>query len=194
MVVRSSRLKQGFLLVIILGAAYACSVYAASPSHSERLAGKLWFGSWIFTGLGAFLLLKMVFGRRVLATVSPQGLLAPGITTSVIPWRDIASITVLRQYGSESVQVVLVPDSPSDKATSSTAAVLAAAGSLAGAKGHSIPLGTTTVSGQGFLDAVRSAQTAEAPRLGPGATRSSGGTGTRSGLRRGLQPSFGRRR
>jgi hypothetical protein len=115
MEVRSSRLKIFVIFVLTAAAAYACDFLA----QNGIAARNAWFASWIFTILAAFGLWATVFSNPLRARVSPEGLLAPGISNSLIPWGDIQSISILTANGNDEVKVHLVPNSKSEQASAS---------------------------------------------------------------------------
>jgi hypothetical protein len=182
--VRRSRLMVFGIVTLLVALTYGCTLLA----ENGIVPKKAWFASWLFT-LGAVAVLGVaLFGNSLVARISPDGLFAPAICKSIIPWGDVQSVSIVSAYGSECAQVILVPGSRSERAITAYAASLSAVGRAEGTEGHSIPLGTSGISGDAFLAAVREAQSASGTRL-PGAR----GRARSGPVGAGLQPSFGRR-
>jgi hypothetical protein len=156
MIVKRSRLKMLLMSAGCMAAAWGCSYIASDLVGlvGERTAGKANFGFWIFSILAAFALLATLFARTVIAEITPQGIKAPGLNSSLIEWQDIASLDVVSQAGSETVMLNVVPGSHACQSMKTSARTVAAAGNATGFPGYSIPLGTSGVSGQQFMAAV----------------------------------------
>ena len=156
MIVRRSRLRQFVLFLMTAAVAYLCRLL----SEAGFIEGKMWLANWMFTILAVLVLGIAIFGRRVVAEVSPHGLFAPGICHNLIPWTDIQSMSVASMHAGESVKVAFVPGSRSESAVAAMSILVAGLGASQGRPGHEIPLGSTGVSGAAFLAAVQEAKRA----------------------------------
>ena len=156
MIVKRSRWKMLMMTGVCVAAAWGCNYLANDMAGliGERTAGKANFAFWIFSLLAVFALLATLFARTVIAEISPQGIKAPGLNSSLIEWQDIASLEVVSQAGSETVMLNVLPGSRADQGMKASAKTLAAAGKATGYSGYSLPLSTTGITGQAFMAAV----------------------------------------
>jgi len=189
MIIRSSRLKMFGLVLVAAAAAWVCDYLVGSNYEyvSGRTAGKVTFAFWLFTAISIFAFLGTLFGGKVRAKISPEGLFAPTVSKQVIPWGDLQSISIGKQAVVEVVQFSQIPGSGCAGRVKLSAKAGAAVVKSAGFEGFTISLVTTGVSGEDFMAAVSRNASMQSTRQIAQPVRAAAPSGNRQAA------SFGRR-